>query len=69
VIELKREIDERKALYDEFDKLVTELYLDKFEGLIEDGKTYNVVDKFEDANVAFTTTSVRRYDLKIRKAK
>lgn len=65
LIEIRRELDARKALYEEFDRIVL--------GLVERGFTHidlpeervELVDNFKGKNTSWTAAAVKRFDLRI----
>ncbi len=69
VLDLKRELDERKKLYAEFDKALLELKDSGFVSEVIEGREYRLVDNFAESNTGWTAAAVKRYDLKDRKAK
>jgi len=69
VIELTRELEIRKALYDELDKLTLELKAEGFNHKIMLGLEITLKDNFESANVQWRMAAVRRYEIKVKKLK
>jgi len=65
LIEIRRELDARKALYEEFDRIVLSLagrgftYIDLPEERVE------LVDNFKGKNTGWTAAAVKRFDLRI----
>lgn len=64
-IELQRKIDRIKKLYRELDEVEAALRAAGFDHARVGGVTVSLVDNFYSQNVAFRTTSVRRFELKI----
>jgi len=69
IIELTRELEIRKALYDELDKLTLELKAEGFNHKIMLGLEITLKDNFESANVQWRMAAVRRYEIKVKKLK
>lgn len=64
ILDIKRELEERKALYAEYDKLVTELV----EGGFDSGPVGEFVAVLKDnfakgVNTAWTAAPVKRFDV------
>lgn len=70
VLELQAEIELRKALYDELDKLTLELLEDGFRDATLDGITLELVDNFAAGkNTVFRPAGVKRFEIKVKKVK
>lgn len=70
VIELQAEIEVRKALYDELDKLTLELQAEGFKHAELEGLVVDLVDNFADGrNTVFRPAGVKRFEMKVRKVK
>lgn len=69
IIDIQEELDVRKKLYDEYDKLVVALQADGFIEAIIDGKELKLVDNYAEKNVCWRMAAIKRYELKIKKAK
>jgi hypothetical protein len=69
VIELQRELDIRKALYDELDMLTIQLQAEGFKDAELSGLVISLVDNFEKTNTAFRPAGVKRFELKVKKVK
>lgn len=69
VIDLQRELDVRKALYDELDMLTEQLQADGFQHAELDGLVIDLVDNFADRNTVFRVAGVKHYEIKIKGVK
>lgn len=69
VIDIQRELDIRKALYDELDMLTEQLQAEGFEAAGLDGLTIVLVDNFAEKNTVFRPAGVKRFEIKIKEAK
>lgn len=69
VLELQRELDVRKELYAELDRLTLELQAEGFVSEELDGLILELVDNFKSGNTVFRPAGVKRYELKVRKVK
>lgn len=69
VIDIQRELDIRKALYDELDMLTIQLQDEGFKHAELDGMTLDLVDNFEKGNTCFRPAGVKRFELKIKGVK
>lgn len=63
--EIKRELEVRKALYQELDQILLELARLNFSSLEFDGLIYTLIDHFKLGNTGWTSAAVRRFDLKV----
>lgn len=68
-LRLQAEIEQAKKLYEELDRLVLELQAAGFERAKHHGLDIELVDNFAETNVAFRMAAVKRFELKVRKAK
>lgn len=69
VIEIQAELDARKLLYAEYDRLVLELHsLGWFHGFVS-GLEIELVDNFASSNTGWTRSAVKRFELKMKKVK
>ncbi len=70
VLELQAELDLRKELYAELDRLTLELHAEGFQSEeLGEGLRIELVDNFKDGNTVFRVAGVKHYELKIRKIK
>lgn len=69
VIEIQRELDIRKALYDELDMLTEQLVAEGFQAGGIDGSIITMVDNFADKNTVFRPAGVKRFELKVKGVK
>ena len=70
VLELQRELDLRKELYSELDRLTLELQQEGFRSQEVEGMLLELVDNFADGkNTVFRPAGVKRFELKIKKVK
>ena len=69
LIRITDELEARKALYDELDKLTIELKESGFQHAIFHGHEIKLCDNFEEKNVQFRVAGVRRFECKIKKMK
>lgn len=65
VIELVEELELRKALYAELDKLIVELLEEGFTSKMFGPYLVELVDNFEDKNTAWKAAAIKRYDVKV----
>lgn len=65
IISIKNELDLRKELYDELDKLVLELKDTGFKSFDMEGLRLELVDNFEETNVCYRPAGVKRWEMKI----
>lgn len=69
-LQIQKKIDSMSKLYKEMDEIVDKLQKSKFKAItLETGAreqtTVYLIDNFAKKNVAFRTTSVRRFELEI----
>lgn len=64
-IEIKKKIDSLTDLYRELDEITELLRQENFKVAVVGETEVMLVDNFKKSNVAFRTTSVKRYELKI----
>lgn len=64
-IAIQAKIETLKAYYDDLDEIVDELVATGFQTTRSFKRTATLVDMFAHKNVAFTTTSIKRYKLVI----
>lgn len=69
VIELQAELDVRKALYDELDMLTMQLQAEGFRDAELEGLMITLVDNFAVSNTAFRPAGVKRFELKVKRAR
>lgn len=70
VVELQAELDKRKELYAELDKLVLELQAEGFKSETVDGMFCELVDNFADGkNTVWRVAGVKHYEIKIKEPK
>ena len=65
LLDIKHELDIRKELYKEFDKLVLELKEEGFQKEIIDDQVILLKDNFENTNTGWTRSAVKRWDVDI----
>lgn len=66
VLEIKHELDLRKALFEEFDRLIVELAKDGFRECITEESVISLKDAFaEGKNTGWTSAAVKRYDIEV----
>lgn len=63
VLDLISELDSRKALYDELDRLTLELQAEGFSHELLDGKVITLRDNFADKNTVFRVAGVKHYEI------
>jgi hypothetical protein len=69
VLELTKELEIRKALYDEVNMLTMQLQADGFENAELNGFTLELVDNFSKSNVSWRVAAVQHYEIKIKAVK
>lgn len=69
VLDIQEELDLRKKLYAEYDKLVCELQELGFEHAILRGLEVELVDNFKEKNTVYRVAGVKHYELKIKAVK
>lgn len=69
ILEIQKELDVRKALYDEYDMLTVQLQAEGFEHAEFDGFVMDLVDNFTKSNTVFRVAGVKRFEMKIKAAK
>lgn len=69
VIDLQRELDIRKALYDELDMLTIQLQAEGFTDAELNGMLVSLVDNFRVSNTCFRPAGVKRFEIKVKKVK
>ncbi len=65
LLAITKQLDERKRLYEEYDRLVLELYNEGFDYTVVDDLVVELVDRFAAGNTAFTSAAVKRFELHI----
>lgn len=66
LIDIQKELDERKKLYDEYDAIVTDLQENGFQSVIFQGLHLWLVDNFPPGkNTAYKVASVKKWDIKM----
>lgn len=65
VIDIKKELELRKALYEELDTVLLALAGEGFTSAELDGLVLSLQDNFAEGNTSWTAAAVKRYDLKI----
>jgi len=65
LISIQKELDARKALYAEYDLIVTELAREGFTRAELDGLICELCDNFAEGNTGWTAAAVKRYEVKI----
>lgn len=68
-IELNKQIEVAKELYNERDQLVLLLKTNGFTSMKIDGVEYTLVDNFETKNTAWRMAAVNRFEIKTKKEK
>lgn len=68
-LRIQAELDIRKALYDELDKVIAELVTDGFREISFGDKRVVIQDNFASTNTVFRQAGVKRWELKVLKAK
>ena len=63
VLDLMNELDARKALYDELDRLTLELQTEGFSHELIDGKVITLRDNFAEKNTVFRVAGVKHYEI------
>ncbi len=66
-IEIQRELDVRKLLYKELDQVLLELAELGFRELEWGDLIYKLTDNFKEKNTGWTSSAVRRFELKAEK--
>lgn len=69
VLELQRELDVRKDLYTELDLLTMQLQAEGFKDAEFDGLLISLVDNFLASNTCFRPAGVKRFEIKVKRAK
>lgn len=69
VLDIQRELDLRKELYEELDRLALELLKDGFQSAQLDGFMLTLVDNFREKNTVFRTAGVKQYEIRVKKLK
>jgi len=65
LLDIKKELEERKKLYEEFDTLIQTLAEENFLTAEIDGMVLNLKDNFAKSNTGWTAAAVKRYDLEV----
>lgn len=65
ILQIQAELDLRKALYEEFDRLVVELAKSGFAHAELNGLVLELKDNFAESNTGWTSAAVKRFDLKV----
>ena len=65
LIDIKAELDARKALYEEYDEIVNTLAEQDFIRAEIGELVINFKDNFANKNTAFTSAGVKRFDVEI----
>lgn len=66
LIEIKKELELRNALYGEFDRIVVELAREGFSHAIVGDIVVNLKDNFSgETNTGWTSAAVKRYDIEL----
>ncbi len=65
LLEIKGELAERNALYEEFDLIVLRLSAKGFRQLDLESERIELIDNFSGKNTAWTSAAVKRFDLKV----
>lgn len=65
LLDIQRELDVRKALYAEYDKIVLELVQEKFIRAAVDGFVLELKDNFLESNTGWTRSAVKRYEVEV----
>lgn len=69
IIEINEELELRKKLYEEYDKVVEELRKTGFKNAEFQDLIFELVDNFEEKNTAWRMAAIKRFELKIKKPK
>lgn len=69
ILDIQRELDVRKALFDELEMLTLQLQADGFETATLDGFVVDLVDNFAKGNVVFRPAGVKRFEVKVKAVK
>lgn len=69
LIELQKELDFRKELYAEQDRIVLELQAEGFQTAEFEGMVLELRDNFAEGNTVFRPAGVKRFELRIKKVK
>lgn len=64
---IQRELDLRKVLFEELDKVVAELRAAGFTEAIVDDKIVKLQDNFADTNTQWRMAAIKRWELKVTK--
>lgn len=65
IIDLQREIDLRKELYSELDRIVLELRSEGFSQADQDGLRLTLRDNFAEENTVFRPAGVKRFEITV----
>lgn len=65
LLDIQRELELRKALYAEYDKLLLELVAEGFESAEVDNMVLTLKDNFALSNTGWTRSAVRRWDIEV----
>jgi len=66
ILDIKKELDERKALYEELDQLTLELKKLNFEAMTLNDMRIELVDNFaEGKNTVFRPAGVKRFEVEV----
>lgn len=66
VIQIQAELDVRKSLFDELDRLILELKSDGFKSEELDGLVLTLKDNFaDDKNVGWTRAAIKRFEIEV----
>jgi len=65
IIEIQAELDSRKALFEEYDRLVQDLAAEMFAQAEVQGLILSLKDNFAETNTVFRVAGVKRYEMTI----
>ena len=63
VLDLQRQIEERKALYGQLDALILRLVSEGFRSAEIDGMVLTLKDNFAETNTGWTRSAVKRWEI------
>ena len=63
VLDLQRQIEERKSLYARLDALILELVAGQFKSAEIDGMVLALKDNFAESNTGWTRSAVKRWEI------
>lgn len=65
LLEITRELELRKALYEEYDTIVLQLAAEGFTNTTIGDLVLELCDNFSESNTGWTSAAVKRYDLRV----